>query len=481
MVELILFGTFIVLLFLSVPVAFALGLAAAAALFFSGGIDELAIIPSVMFAPLSSETLLAIPFFILAGTIMEYAGISQRLIAFANAVIGHRKHGLSMVVIIAAFFFSAISGSGPATVAALGTILIPALIRNGYEKRHAAALMATAGSMGIIVPPSITFIIFAVVAGEYMRISIGRLFMAGIVPGILMAIALFIASTFIPRTTPAGLVGAAPKSRVKQLVTNGGPAGMGSVTSGRPADEGSDQVQGGGQDVTMVSHIGTRSSGKEIVGAFVGAIPGLMVPVIILGGIYGGIFTPTESAVVSSFYALAVGFWIYRDLKVSQLPRLMVKAALQSSVVMLIVASATVFAYVITRNQTADAIGAAILGMTDNKFLIILSITILLLIVGAFVDAISAFYLFIPILLPVMLSIGMDITTIGVMMTVNLAVGLYTPPVGVNLFVAAGISGSSLSEVAGGVWRFLVAAIVVLLLVTYIPELSNWLPDLLGV
>lgn len=482
MLEAILFGTFFVLLFLSVPVAFALGLASIATLIAAGGIGKLAVMPSVFYASLSSETLLAIPFFVLAGVIMEYAGISKRLIDFADSCVGHRKHGLALVVIIAAFFFSAISGSGPATVAAIGAILVPALVKNGYLKQQAAAMVASAGSMGIIVPPSITLIIFGVVASEYQRVSIARLFMAGVIPGILMAVALYIAARTVKRAAPVTLRGPimAGAARSGQGATIGGgttapvATGLTDVGTLHPGEEAEIAK------LALHSAGATRAPLREIGKGFVNAIPGLLVPVIILGGIYGGVFTPTESAVVAAAYALVVGVVFYREIKVGHFAKIFTAAAVQSSVVMIIVGCASVFAYVITSQRIAKRMSDFILGITDNPVMIMLLVVLLLLVVGAFIDAISALYLFVPVLVPVLLEVGFDITTIGVMMTVNLAIGLVTPPVGVNLFVAAGIAKAPLTQVSRSVVPYLATSVVVLLLTAFIPGLSNWLPDLLG-
>lgn len=477
MIELVLFGTFLVLLAIGVPVAFSLGLAAVGTIVYASGADQLSVVPSVVFASLSSETLLAIPFFILAGAIMEYAGISARLIDFADAAVGRFKHGLAMVVVISAFFFSAISGSGPATVAAIGSILIPALIRRGYAKRHAASMVAAAGSMGIVVPPSIAFIIFAVVVSEYQRVSIGRLFIAGIVPGVLMAIALIVAAFFLPRVMPQ-----ASRTTQPALADSGGgstPDAAGGLDTGAYTAPGAEPLSAVEDEIA--EHVGDGTARQHWFSAFLKAIPGLLVPIIILGGIYGGIFTPTESAVVASVYALVVGLVIYREIRITRLPHVFTVAALQSAVVMLIVGCASVFAYVITRQQVAQTVADALLGITENKYLILLIVMALLLIVGMFVDAVSALYLFVPLLAPVLLHVGVDVTTMGVLMVVNLAVGMITPPVGVNLFVAAGIARAPLAEVVKGIMPFLFAVLIVLTLVTFIPALSNWLPDLLGV
>ncbi|WP_209121032.1 TRAP transporter large permease [Alkalihalobacillus sp. BA299] len=444
MTAILLFGLFFILVFLNVPVAISLGLASIVILFLDNGLTSLGLLPSVMYATISSFTLLAIPFFILAGVIMEYAGISKRLIDFANVCVGHRKNGIVLVTVITALFFAAISGSGPATVAAIGAILIPALVKNGYPKNIAAGLIASSGSIGIIIPPSIAFIVFAVVANDIVPITISRLFIAGIIPGLLLAVALVVASMFVKRTN---------------------------VTQ---------DVKAMDSEVAATLNLGKKSSSKEIASAFYKAIWGLLIPIIILGGIYGGIFTPTEAAAVAVFYALIVGLFIYRDLKLKHLKNIFIDASVQTAVVMLIVGAASIFSYIITTQRIAQTISEAMLSVTENKILILLMVTVILLIIGAFIDAISAFYLLVPILLPIMLHIGVDPTTFGVFMTVNLAIGLFTPPVGLNLYVASGIARISLKDITKGTIPFLIASIIVLLLITYIPALSNWLPDLLG-
>ncbi|MFP3395838.1 TRAP transporter large permease subunit [Brevibacterium sp. H602] len=513
MIALLLFGSFFLFLGLGIPVAFALGLSAVVTLVTTDGVQVLDVVPSVMFPSMSSGTLLAIPFFILAGIVMQYTGISQRLVDLAFLIFGRLRHGLAAVTIISAFFFSAISGSGPATVAAIGAILIPALVRNGYQKKHAVSLVAASGSMGIVVPPSIAFIIFAVVAAEFGKISISRLFIAGIVPGIIMAVAFFIAALFVPRvrelaglpvrtkpdaeavtgststgTSASGSAGAdsagnggsgdsAAGSKTQLLTANGKAASASSGVSGTSRSVGSGSV--GSADPTVT--VNPEGGFGEIMAALVKAIPGLLIPVIILGGIYGGIFTPTEAGAVASVYALIVGVFVYRELGWKDMPKVFLESGVSTAVIMFIVGVASLFSYVITVEGVADRISTAVLGVTDNKYLILAAITIILLIVGAFVDAISAFYLFIPILVPILIGVGVDMTTIGVFMTVNLAIGLFTPPVGLNLYVGAGIGKVKLEEVVRGIMPFLICAIIALLLITYIPAISNWLPDLLGV
>lgn len=503
MIALLLFGSFFLFLGLGIPVAFALGLSAVFTLVTTDGVQVLDVVPSVMFPSMSSGTLLAIPFFILAGIVMQYTGISQRLVDLAFLIFGRLRHGLAAVTIISAFFFSAISGSGPATVAAIGAILIPALVRNGYQKKHAVSLVAASGSMGIVVPPSIAFIIFAVVAAEFGKISISRLFIAGIVPGIIMALAFFIAALFVPRVRElAGLpvkaktgAEAGPGSASTGTSTAGsGSAGNGGsgdgaaggktqllTTNGKAASASSGSSGSGVGAVDPTVTVNPEGGFGEIMTALVKAIPGLLIPVIILGGIYGGIFTPTEAGAVASVYALIVGVFVYRELGWKDMPKVFLESGVSTAVIMFIVGVASLFSYVITVEGVADRISTAVLGVTDNKYLILAAITIILLIVGAFVDAISAFYLFIPILVPILIGVGVDMTTIGVFMTVNLAIGLFTPPVGLNLYVGAGIGKVKLEEVVRGIMPFLICAIIALLLITYIPAISNWLPDLLGV
>ncbi|WP_166968927.1 TRAP transporter large permease [Brevibacterium atlanticum] len=476
MITLLLFGSFFLFLGLGVPVAFALGLSAVVTLVTTDGVQVLDVVPSVMFPSMSSGTLLAIPFFVLAGIVMQYTGISQRLVDLAFLIFGRFSHGLAAVTIISAFFFSAISGSGPATVAAIGAILIPALIRNGYAKKHAISLVAASGSMGIVVPPSIAFIIFAVVAAEFGSISISRLFIAGIVPGIIMAVAFFIAALFVPRVREmAGLPVRAGVEVAAGSSSNGAPSNR--AGSNDAGSDGSGAVAPADPTATVKPEGGFG----EILTALVKAIPGLLIPVIILGGIYGGIFTPTEAGAMASVYALVVGVFVYRELGWKDLPKVFLESGVSTAVIMFIVGVASLFSYVITVEGIAERISTAVLSVTDNKYLILAVITIILLIVGAFVDAISAFYLFIPILVPILLGVGVDMTTIGVFMTVNLAIGLFTPPVGLNLYVGAGIGKARLEEVVRGIMPFLICAIVALLLITYIPAISNWLPDLLGV
>ncbi|HKM01045.1 MAG TPA: TRAP transporter large permease [Sedimentibacter sp.] len=421
----LLFIVFVVLLLANVPIALSLGVASVSAMLYIG--LPLDMFPMQIYANIGKFALLAIPFFILAGNTMEKAGISEKLINLANKYVGHRKGGLAIVGVITSCFFAAISGSGPATVAALGVIVIPAMIEAGYGKGMSSALMATSGAIGIIIPPSIAFVVYGAIAG----VSIGKTFIAGIVPGLLMGAALIIVSLFV----------------VKNM------------------------------DIEQQE----KSTGKEKWIAFKDAFWGLMMPVIILGGIYGGFFTPTEAAAVAAVYGILVGMFIYRTITLKELYKLLIDSAVGSAVVMFIVACAGFFAWFITTQGIAQMASDFILQVSGNKYVFLLILNIILLIAGCFIDATSALYIFTPIMLPVALALGYDPIALGVVMTVNLAIGQVTPPVGVNLYVACGVSKIDLMEISKAVIPFILASLVVLILITYIPDIILFLPNIMGI
>ena len=423
--SILLFALFGFLLLWNVPIAVGLGMASLIVMHLNGA--PMQIFPMTMYSSTAKFALLAIPFFILAGVVMEAAGVSSRLIKFANVCVGHITGGLAIVGVITCCFFAAISGSGPATVAALGTIMIPAMVKAGYDKGFSSALMANAGAIGIIIPPSIAFVVYGVIA----EVSIGKLFMAGVVPGLVVGLALAIVSYIISRKRGYG---------------------------------------GGGQ----------KASAGEIWAAFKDALWGLMTPVIILGGIYGGIFTPTEAAGVAAIYGLFVGFFVYKELNMAKFKKLLIDSSVGSAVVMLIVACASLFAWLITTEGLAQRSSAAMMEFSTSPWVILMIINIIVLIAGCFLDAISIFYILLPIFLPIMKLINVDPILFGVIITVNCAIGQITPPVGVNLYVACNIADLSLTEISKSIGPFLIASIVALLFITYIPELSLWLPKLLG-
>jgi C4-dicarboxylate transporter DctM subunit len=422
----ILFGIFALLLAFNVPIAVSLGMASLIALTLSGLPPEM--IPINVYSASSKFTLLAIPFFILAGNIMEKAGISEKLIRFAQTMVGHYRNGVAMVCVIVSCFFAAISGSGPATVAALGIILIPAMVRAGYRLSFATALMASGGAIGVIIPPSVTFIVYGSISGA----SIGKLFMAGVVPGLMMGLALTITTVIVVRHDTG----------IKPM---------------------------------------PKASGAERWAALKHAFWGLLMPVIILGGIYSGIFTPTEAAAVSAVYGLAVGILVYKDLRWDEMPAVFVRSASQTGVVMYVIICASIFAWVVTVDGIAMDVGEGLTHITQgNVYLFLLITNLILLFAGCVMDAVSAIYIFTPILLPVALKLGCDITAFGLIICLNLAIGLITPPVGVNLFTACSISKTTIREILGDVLPLLIGLLVVLVLVTYFPFFSLGLPNLLG-
>lgn len=423
MAGVILLGVFVVLLICGAPIAVCLGMSSVAAMLVQGAgkpiVAVMSVLPRICSASSSKFVLLAIPFFIISGNVMEKAGISGRLINLAEKCLGHIKGGMAMVCIVVSCFFAAISGSGPATVAALGLIMIPALVKAGYPAAFSCALMAAGGAIGVVIPPSITFVVYGSIADA----SITSLFKAGMVPGLLMGAGLIITALVI----------------------------------GRKCD----------------LKVSPKASGAERLAAFKDAVPGLLMPVIILGGIYGGIFTPTEAAAVSVFYGLFVGFVIYKDLNLNKLSDIMVDSCSTTATVMFITMGASLFAYVLTRARLDEAIEGMMLNATGGSTVIFfIIVNIVLLIAGCFLDSTSALYIFTPLFAPVALQLGIDPIHLGTVMIVNLAIGLFTPPVGVNLYVACGIGKISIEDISKGIVPCLVAMLVVLLLITYIPAIS---------
>lgn len=422
----VLFGSFALLLLLSVPIGISIGLATLITIFYSGTLP-VEFLAKELVTSVDSFPLMAVPFFILAGEIMGKGGISERLFNVANALVGNRTGGFAIATIVTCMFFAAISGSGPATVAAIGGIMIPAMVRQGYDKKFATATVAAAGSIGVIIPPSIPMVIYGVTGNT----SIGDLFIAGIVPGVLVGLSMIIWAYYYSK-----------KKGYKGL-----------------------------EEPTSLLKIWKATWDAKWA---------LLIPVIILGGIYGGYFTPTEAAVIAVVYGLFASMVLYKELKFKELPKVLIDSALTTATVLIIVGTATAFGRFLTIEQIPNKVANAMLSISSEPIVIILLITVLLLFVGMFMDTLAAIIILTPILLPIAIQIGYDPVHFGILMIVNLAIGFFTPPVGVNLFVGSGISGVSMGALSRAVIPFVVAMLITLIFLTFIPQLSLFLVELGG-
>ena len=407
---------------LTVSVAVSIGLASILGIQVSNA--NMLISVKEMFASINKFPLAAIPFFILAGNLMETGGISRRLVEFAKSIVGGVQGGLPMTCVLTCMIFAAVSGSSVATTFAIGAILIPALIKHGYPTSYAAALQATSAELGVIIPPSIPMILYGVSA----EVSIGELFIAGFGPGILISLALM-AFVWV-------------YCKIKGWGKNDGD---GRMPLGRA----------------------TLQAGWA-----------LLMPVIILGGIYGGVFTPTEASAVAVFYALIVGVVIYREIKVKDLYAILRKSAISSAVIMFIIANAGLFAFLITRAGVPDAIGRWLEAVLQSPTMFLLGVNAALFIIGMFIETSAAIIVLAPILAPVAMHFGVDPVHFGLIMVVNLAMGMITPPFGVNLFAACTVAKISLDRIVGHLLPFVGVILVCLLVITYVPSISLGLRDL---
>ncbi|MBP6117189.1 MAG: TRAP transporter large permease [Neisseriaceae bacterium] len=424
----LLFLTLMILFALSLPIAISLGLASAVAL-----ISEdmpLSVLAQNIFESLDSFTLMAIPFFILAGNLMQTGGIASRLIGLANALIGWFRGGLGSVAVLTSMFFATLSGSSSATTAAIGSSLIPEMTKKKYPKPFATAIAAASGELGAIIPPSVPMIVYGLVA----NVSVGTLFLAGILPGLFIGLSLIITVIVI--------------ARLKKF----------------------DEVE--------VLSVGewAHNLGVAVKRSFFA----VLMPVIILGGIYLGWFTPTEAAVVAVFYSLFIGLFVYRELRWAALPQILTRSALSTAIILLIVGFASVFSYILTMEQVPHKLSQWVIGFSDNPLVFIIMVNIFLLIVGMFIETLAAIIILGPILAPVAMIYGIDPLHFGMIMIVNLAIGMVTPPVGVNLFVACEIAGLRIDQLIRPILIFLSVLIVDLLIISYWAPLSTWLPSIIN-
>lgn len=425
MVSGVLFISLVVTLIFNVPVGIAIGLSSICAILADGRLSSLYTVQQLVTSA-DSFPLMAIPLFILAGELMGAGGVSKRLLNVCNVFLGRFTGGLATVTVVLCMFFAAVSGSGPATVAAIGSMVIPTMLEKGYSKSFTLALIATAGSIGVVIPPSIPMVIY----GVSTSVSISALFMAGFIPGILIGVSLIIISYIYCKK------------------------------NGWKGDE-------------------KRYTTREKLLAVWDAKWALINPLIILGGIYAGIFTPTEAAAVAAVYAFVCGAFIYKEFDFKSLFGTIGQACNTTGTTMVIIGCATAFTRILTIEKIPDMITSGILNFTDNKILILILINILLLIVGCFMDTTPAMMVLAPILLPVALQFGVDPIHFGIIMVVNLAIGFITPPLGINLFVASRVGQSSLETVCSGVVKFIIIMLIDLLLITFIPCISTILPSLL--
>ena len=421
----ILIISLLVLFAINTPIAIAIGVASVTAVLVQGDFNLMMVVQR-MYSGTDSFHLMAVPLFMFTGTIMEAGGISQRIIDFANALVGWLPGGLAAVTIVSAMFFAGISGSAAADAAAVGAILIPAMKKSGYDSDFAAAVQASGGSIGVIIPPSIPMIIFGFLTGA----SIGRLFAAGILPGIMIGISLICVATFI-------------------------------------------SWKNGYSSTATFSVSGTWKAFKR-------SLLALGAPIIILGGILFGIFTATESAAIAVVYALVVGMFVYRKIKIKDLMPLFINGAITSAIVMFIIATASVFSWIAAIEDIPAQLAGTLLGLSDNPIILLLLINVILLIAGTFIETTAALILLVPMITAMVPSLGIDIIQLGVIVVTNLAIGMLTPPMGICLIVSCSISNDTIAAISRRIIPFLGILIVDLMIITFYPPLTMWMANLVA-
>jgi C4-dicarboxylate transporter DctM subunit len=403
------------MLIIGVPVAITIG-AASLIYILAQGIQPMIIIQR-LFSGVNVAALLAIPFFILAGDLMNSGGIAKRLVKFANIFVGRFTGGLAIVTVLACMFFAAISGSGVATAAAIGAIMIPEMVKSGYDRTFASAVVASASPIGVIIPPSISFVLYGVITQS----SISDLYLVGIPAGIIMGITLIIISIYF--STKRDYKGTYTKSSIKEKL------------------------------------IALKEAGWAIG-----------TPIILIGGVFGGIFTPTESAVVAVVYAIIVGIFIYKDMKIKDIPKIFLESSKTTAKIMFIIANATLFAYVLSYERIPQMIVQGFFNLSTNPFILLLLINLMLLIAGTFMETTAIMIILVPLLWPIARQIGVDVAHFGIIVTVNTAIGLMTPPFGVCLFTTSSVGGVPLEKLSKEAMLFLGIMVLVLLFITYVPQ-----------
>jgi tripartite ATP-independent transporter DctM subunit len=425
---LILVLSFTILVALNVPVAFCMGISTVLALMAMGDLPAFVATAHKIATGIDSFTLLAIPFFILSGLLMGQGGIARRLIDFANVVVGRFRGGLAFVNILTCMLFGAISGSATAAVSAIGGFMIPLMNKMGYNREFNTSVTVTAATTGLLIPPSNSMIVYSLATGGI--VSIAALFMAGYIPGILTGISLMIVSGIISVRKNYGK--------------------------------------------------GERYAFKEGLMRLLSAIPPMMLVIIVVGGILMGWFTPTEASAIGVLYTLVLAVFIYREVKISQLPAVLLQCGVITSVVFMLIGTSMAMSWVLAAENVPQEISAGLIGLTDNKFLILLIINALMLVVGCFMDMTPAILIFTPIFLPVIQKLGMHPLHFGIILIMNLNIGLCTPPVGTALFLGCGIANTTVTKVMRHILPFFIAMIVTLLVCTYVPAITMWLPMKLG-
>lgn len=426
MIAVLMFGLLLFLLLTGIPIAVAMGSTAMIVLSIMVPNTNLTVVPQRLFTAIDSFSLTAVPFFILAGAIMEKGGISKRLVGFAKLLFGWLPASLSCITVAASAFFGAISGSNPATVAAIGGIMVPEMVKSGYRKEEAGTVVAAAGTLGVVIPPSIPMVTYAILAS----VSVGTLFVSGFIPGILLALVLMA--------------------------------------------------------VSMIRYGKTELRNKEKISVKVffhtllDAMWAIIMPVIILGGIYGGFFTPTESAAIACVYAFIVSKFVYRELDTLSIGDLFKGAAINTAAILFLVSFAAPFSWLMASQGVTQLIADAVLAFFSHKYSILLVMNLILLFMGLFLDTLSIVLLVTPILLPIAVQIGLDPIVLGLIIVVNTSIGMITPPMAMNLFVAGRISDSPIETMSRKIIPFLLGELAVLLLMTYVPDVVLFLPRMLG-